>query len=300
MSVLTKKWAVLGIGELVVQFVCEGKFNTWNDSQVLKMYQSGSVANVCANLQWLGNTTLLVSTVGNDKLGKFIVQELDDKGLCTEFVKVSKISATSIIITKNRGISSDLIAYRFADTEIQEVKDNLIENSSIVHTSAFALSKDPARTGILNALEKAYKLGKNISVDWNYIPSLWKGEDSRKVFNKVIEFKPLLHLTLNDAKLFVDKKIEIEEIKIFLTSFETTLTSLLCDNGVWFCTEDNPIWKFIPVTRTKTVIDDDRLEDIYWAGFLNTYLQGKSIQNCVIEGLALMTKKMQTPGTLYA
>jgi fructokinase len=300
MSVLIKKWDVLGMGELVVQFVCEGNFNTWNDSKILKMYQSGSVANICANLQWLGNTTLLISTVGNDKLGKFIVQELDDKGLCSEFVKMSKTSATSIIITKNRDISSDLIAYRFADTEIKEVKDKLIEDSSIVHTSAFALSKDPARTSILNALEKACRMGKDISVDWNYIPSLWKGEDSQKVFNKIVELKPLLNITLKDAKLFAGKKIEIEGLKIFLSSFKTTLTSLLCDNGVWFCTEDNAEWKFIPVAKAKTVIDDDRLEDIYWAGFLNAYLKDNSIENCVIEGLALMTKKMQTPSTLYA
>jgi hypothetical protein len=111
---------------------------------------------------------------------------------------------TSIVLVGKSTATPDFIAYRNADTQICPIDDYLIESSALLHTTAFALSKEPAKSNILEAFSKAYRSGKYISIDWNYAPAtaFWAGFLSHFMQEKPIES------CIDHALAIARKKIE--------------------------------------------------------------------------------------------
>ena len=290
---------VLAIGELLVDIISEEYIEDLSQAKTFKMFQGGSPANVCGNLHWLGSRAVIVSCIGDDGAGKFILEEIHKIGLEGTYINRSKRYPTSIVLVGRSKGTPDFIAYRMADTQIPSIPDELIERSSIVHSCAFALSKNPTRENILTAFKKATAKKRIISVDWNYAPSIWGDDNGKKVFDEVCALKPLLKFSLDDAERFAGKNLSLEEAKNFLYHLPATATCLTCGkDGVWYKHHDTE-WQFKPATPVAEVKDTTGAGDAFWAGFLSGYLKHNSLGECVSEGLNIAGMKVQKLGPLY-
>lgn len=104
---------VIAIGELLWDLLPNGK------------KPGGAPANVLYHLQQLGNTTSLISAVGNDELGKELVQYLQDHNLNTKFIqKVEKPTGT-VEVTLENGSPSYTTSESVAWDYIQKTPQNL-------------------------------------------------------------------------------------------------------------------------------------------------------------------------------
>ncbi|HVF80505.1 MAG TPA: PfkB family carbohydrate kinase [Flavisolibacter sp.] len=119
--------------------------------------------------------------VGNDGIGKMLRQSVKASGLLASLIQISPTHPTSIVLVSRSQSSPDFTVYRGADSQLEVIEQSLI-SAAIVHTTAFALSKKPAQTTFLTALQTPYALGKTISVDWNFAPSVWRGDDGWEIF----------------------------------------------------------------------------------------------------------------------
>ena len=290
---------VLAIGELLADVISEQYVTSLAEATTFKLFQGGSPANVCANLKWMGNNAVMVSCVGDDGIGNFIVDSITKIGLRDTYIARSKTHPTTIVMVGRSQGTPDFVAYRMADTQIGPIPESLIEESAILHTCAFALSRNPAQQNILNAFEHAVSIGRKVSVDWNFAPGIWN-DSGVQIFQKVCQMWPLLKMSLDDVERFLDRKVSIEEAKNFLSPLTTTVTCLTCGkDGVWFKDEDDATWKFQPAASVKEVKDTTGAGDAFWSGFLHAYLQQQNTSDCIQEGIKIAAQKIQKVGPLY-
>ncbi len=290
---------VLVIGELLADVISEQYVNSIAEARSFEIFQGGSPANVCANLKWMGDKPVLVSCIGDDNVGTLVLDSIRKIGLSDEFVARSKTHPTTIVLVGRSRGTPDFVAYRMADTQIGPIKDKLIYDSSILHSCAFALSRDPARHNILDAFDRATATGKKISVDWNFAPGIWQ-DDGRDVFAKVCGMHPLLKISMDDVQRFWQKSLTIEEAKELLTPVTATVTCLTCGkDGVWFKEHGIGDWKFRPATPVPSVKDTTGAGDAFWSGFLHTYLKHQGTVLCIENGLSVAAQKIQKMGPLY-
>jgi len=288
----------LAIGELLADLVTIENTAGLSDAKSFEIYQGGSPANVAANIRFMGKRATLISCVGNDGIGKFLINELKKSGLSDEHIQVSKTFPTSLVLVTKSVATPDFIAYRMADTQLQPIDKKIIESSSIIHTTAFALSQDPSSEVILRALEFAVSLDKIISIDWNFAPSVWMEDDGKDVFERIMKMAPVLKFSRDDLERFCGRK-SIDEYKLFLDKFNCTFTCITCGkDGVWF-RERNKEWGFKETIKVDKVIDTTGAGDAFWSGFICGYLDKMQIPECVDKGLISAAKKIQQKGPLY-
>jgi fructokinase len=289
---------VLAIGELLADLITTDHVDDLSHAKSFTIYQGGSPANVCANLKWLGTPCNLVSAVGNDGIGHFIKSELQKTGLITDYIHTSNIYPTSLVLVGKSKATPDFVAYRLADTQIEEISNKLLNDAKIIHTSAFALSKEPARTNILNAVDKATADGKLFSIDWNFAPRIWGNDNGRLVFEKVCSYKPLVKFSMDDVIRFSGKNLLVTEAKYFLDEFTYTAVCLTCGKeGVWY--KHDGEWQFAAAHTVNAVKDTTGAGDAFWSGFLHAWLQQKNMADCIYKGLEVAALKIQKTGPLY-
>ncbi|HEY1054893.1 MAG TPA: PfkB family carbohydrate kinase, partial [Emticicia sp.] len=68
-----KKYALLAIGELLVDFIGTELTDNLLSTEKFQRFQGGSPSNLAANMARLGNQTAIVSWVGKDNLGTYLI-----------------------------------------------------------------------------------------------------------------------------------------------------------------------------------------------------------------------------------
>ncbi len=290
---------VLAIGELLADLISHEQVNTLSEAKNFQMFQGGSTANLCANINWLGKRAELIACVGNDNIGKFLTNEIKKIGISTDHITQNDEHPTSIVLVGKSMGTPDFIAYRMADAQIPTIDDNLLLNVNIIHTSAFALSKNPARINILQAIKHAVSLGCQLSVDWNFAQPIWGNDNGKSTFNFICTLNPLLKISLDDFQRFSNiPNANEDDAKTFLNKINTQFICLTCGaNGVWF--KHNGEWAFKSATQVDEVVDTTGAGDAFWAAFLSRYLTENQIEKAIDFSLEIAAQKIQKVGPLY-
>jgi len=290
---------VLVIGELLVDLISDNNIESLAFAAKFSTNQGGSAANLCINLKWLGVNSELVATVGDDNLGKFLINELTSAGVAETYIHRCINRQTSIVLVGKNEQTPDFVPYRNADLAIKRIDDSVIESAAIVHTTAFALSKEPARTNILNALTRAKQAGKFISIDWNFAPSIWQDDDGKDVFKKLLKLNPLLKISVDDLERFTAEPLTIEQSIAWLDDLSTQIICLTCGkHGVWY-KEKNHSWKHKSAIPVSTVAGVTGAGDAFWAGFLSAFVNEKSTEESISEALRTAKLKIEKTSALY-
>jgi len=290
----TKK--VLAIGEALIDAVSTEFVEDLSSARQLDLKPGGSPANFCRFLHQLGTPALLHAVLGADGLGKIILNDLREKQIDCSLLKISNEHATSMVVVGKTKATPDFIPYRDADMQIGAIAPIMYKETDLVHTTAFALSREPAQTNILTALHLANRNGKKISVDWNYSPKIWGPENfASSVFSTLLSFQPLLKCSLDDIERFTNKIQSIDSAKDFLHELPARVTCLTCGSeGVWFKTPEQD-WQHRAAVPVE-VKDSTGAGDSFWAGFVHAWLTENSLEDCI--QLALDTAARRLKGEL--
>src|SRR5439155_6339486 len=133
--------------------------------------------------------------------------ELLRHGRSTEVLRrTEEVPTTTVFVNYTTGVP-DFQVNRGADAllDIREVPEELIERARAVHTSPFALSRDPQRSAIRRALRLAHRHGKMVSLDPNYSPRFWPDkEEAWEVLAQVLPNVTIVKPSLEDARRLFD------------------------------------------------------------------------------------------------
>lgn len=303
MTPTPRPYALLSVGELLADFIGHHVSSSLFDSPDFRRYQGGSPANMAANMARLGSATALAACVGNDNIGRYLIQQVTEAGVDPQHIVIDPLAPTSIVIVSRTSGTPDFIAYRTADCQIKpaQLPNSLLAQATIFHTTCFALSRQPAQGAIVDAAKRAQAAGCQVSIDANYAPSIWPDRNyARRVLGEYCSAGAFVKLSEDDATRIYGEPQPIDQI---LSDFHAMGASLICltlgAEGSLVSYEGGAKQVRIPGQKLD-VVDATGAGDAYWAGFLTAYIDGHQPDQCARSGAALAKMKLTRLGPLPA
>lgn len=297
----SRPYALLSAGELLADFIGHHVSRSLLDAQDFRRYQGGSPANMAANMARLGNAVALVSCVGNDNIGKYLIRQVEETGVDVTHMATDMYEPTSLVLVSRTAGTPDFVAYRMADRCLHpsQLPDSLLAQADIFHTTCFALSKQPAQDTLIDAAQRAKAAGCQISIDANYAPSIWPDrEQAWHVLTDYFAGGALVKVSNDDVERLYGEPRGPETV---FADFHRMGASLICltlgANGSIVSYENGAKRAIVPGKKVD-VIDATGAGDAYWAGFLTAYLDGYAPANCAQAGAILAKMKLTRQGAL--
>jgi 5-dehydro-2-deoxygluconokinase len=148
------------------------------DIRSFAAYVGGSPTNISVGGRRLGLKTVLLTAIGEDPVGDFILRFLEKEGVVTRFIPRKHGRRTSAVVL---GIEPPdrfpLVFYRenCADIglEIDDVIASPVGDCRVFQFAGTNLSREPSRSATMFAIEQAYAGGAEVILDIDFRPDQW-------------------------------------------------------------------------------------------------------------------------------
>ena len=141
-------------------------------------YVGGSPTNISVGAKRLGLKTALLTAIGDDPVGDFILHFLEGEGVATRFIPRKAAHRTSAVVL---GIEPPdkfpLVYYRDNCADINLTIDDVlaapIDDCRVFQFAGTNLSLEPSRSATLFAAEMARRSGATVVFDVDFRPDQW-------------------------------------------------------------------------------------------------------------------------------
>jgi 5-dehydro-2-deoxygluconokinase len=141
-------------------------------------YVGGSPANVCVGARRLGLDVALLSAVGEDLAGDFVLAFLEREGVETGFIARKSTAHTgAALVAIEPPDRFPLMYYREnpadAQLDLEDVARAPIGDSRVLQLAGTNLSREPSRTATIGAAEIARASGTTVVLDLDFRADQW-------------------------------------------------------------------------------------------------------------------------------
>lgn len=203
---------VVCLGEILIDFKVDEK-NTYHRNP------GGAPLNVCATMAKYNCKTTIIGKVGNDDLGKYLKQSLDNLSIDS-----SNLVFDNDHITTQAFITTDKSGERYFSFKRENTADlflnkhdinfNIFKNAKIFHFGSLSLVNSSYQRATLESISKAKENNCIISFDPNYREMLWKNKMlAIKKITKVLPLVDIIKLSSEEAQLITKTTSNIAALK---------------------------------------------------------------------------------------
>ena len=173
-----RSYDILTMGRSSIDLYANEIGASFPDIKGFAAYVGGCPTNISVGTRRLGLRSALLTAIGEDPVGDFIISFLEREGVVTSFIPRKPGRRTSAVIL---GIEPPdkfpLVFYRdnCADIEltIEDVLSAPIAQSRALLISGTGLSREPSRSATLFAAEQARADGTTVFLDLDFRPDQW-------------------------------------------------------------------------------------------------------------------------------
>jgi len=173
-----KKFDVISYGRSSIDLYSQEPGTAFEEIPGFHAFVGGSPLNIAVGCSRLGLKAALMTGVGKDKIGDFILNFLEKEGVITEKIPVIDGARSSAVVL---GIEPPdrfpLVYYRDNCADSQITIDHVlaaeIEKSSLLEVSGTALNIEPTRSSAFLAAEIAQKNGVPVILDLDFRADQW-------------------------------------------------------------------------------------------------------------------------------
>lgn len=237
-----------------------------------KLYRcaGGSAANLCVAVTRLGLNSRFIGRVGDDHLGRFLIDNFRKEKVDISWLQIDKEVGTGlqfIAITKD----GERTMYGFRGANIylsaDEIDLSCVKNSRILHISGYALLSDPQRKTTMKILKVATGAGAIVSLDVGVLPAVRATNRVRAILRSV----NILFVGGREASAMVGTKNPKTAAKDLLKLGPEIVALKLARRGCFILTETEKVR--YPAYPIK-VMDTTGAGDAFDAGFLAGVIEG--------------------------
>ena len=181
------------IGEVLIDFVANEKGKGLDEVEAFTKLPGGAPANVAAAVSKYGHNSSMITKVGKDGFGDYLIAVLKKAGVNIDKVFQTTEAPTGLafVSLKENG-ERDFAFYRkpSADLLLQadEIKEDWFAKGDLLHFCSVDLVESPMKYAHVKAIELVKKAGGVVSFDPNIRLPLW--EDEKECQSTVREFMP--------------------------------------------------------------------------------------------------------------
>jgi len=170
-------------------------------------FPGGAPANVAVAISSIKPfTSYLISKVGNDKFGKFLVNELEKRKVNVDYVFFDNNYHTGIAFVELKKAKPNFIIYpdvAYNNLTINDVKDIDIEKHSLFHCGSLTLKYNNPKEAQFFLLKNFKQLNKIISFDVNIRMDFWKDFKELEILKEALKFVNILKLGLEELEIIL-------------------------------------------------------------------------------------------------
>jgi len=287
---------ITAVGELVIDMISADYGDDFDCNTYNKSF-GGSPSNIAMNVKKLGLKPLVVSAVGHDGFGAYLIHQLQKEGIDTRLVQRVNFSTSMVVATKSKSTPLPIF-YRQADYHLEyttRLEEALI-NSKIVHFSCWPISMQPARHTVERVIETARSNEMLICFDPNYHPMVWKQDGDginyvKSVIGKVDIVKP----SEDDAERLFGKDTYLNQVEKFIELGAKLVIMTLGKDGAII---SNGTETMQLNTLATDVVDTTGAGDAFWSGFYAGLLKGYTVRESSTLGMAVSAFKLKYAGAV--
>lgn len=209
-----KMGQLFSIGELLIDFIPVEKGKALKDVSSFERAPGGAPANVAAAVAKLGGQSSMITKLGEDAFGDFLMEQLNEAGVNTDKIFRTKEANTALaFVSLKANGERDFSFYRNPSADLlltdEEVDEDWFGNGDILHFCSVDLVESPAKQAHVKAIASMKEKGGLISFDPNVRLPLWPNHEECR--QTILEFIPKAHLV----------KVSDEELE-FITGINDT------------------------------------------------------------------------------
>jgi 5-dehydro-2-deoxygluconokinase len=175
---MTKAYDLLCMGRSGLDLYSNDVGARFVDITSFAAYVGGSPTNISVGARRLGLNTALLTAVGPDPVGDFILNFLNQEGIDTRYIPRKPGHRTSAVVL---GIEPPdkfpLVFYRENCADLQLSIDDVLaaplHDCQVFQFAGTNLSKEPSRSATLFAAELARQFGAKVVLDIDFRPDQW-------------------------------------------------------------------------------------------------------------------------------
>lgn len=233
---------------------------TENGVTTYEQKAGGAPFNVSCAIKKLGGDVRFVGAVGDDLVGKFLIDYASDLGLSDNILVRNDANTTLAFVAHDESGERSFCFYRqnTADYMLGDVDEKLVDNASIIHIGSLMLGKEVGRTYAHNLAQKAKELGKIISFDVNYRSDIFASESQAvSIFKQMIEYADIVKFSQEEVQIFGEDYVNSLKDKL-------VLITLGKDGSKWFISGKSGSAQSISVS----VVDTTGAGDAFYGAVL--------------------------------
>ncbi len=172
------KYDILAIGRSSIDLYSNDVGSPFPEIKSFGAFVGGCPTNISVGTRRLGLRSSLLTAIGDDPVGEFLLKFLNDERVETQFiVKKPGYRTSAVVLGIEPPDKFPLIYYRDNCADIELTIDDVIASpiveSRAVLISGTGLSKEPSRSATLYAIEQAKSMERNVFLDLDFRADQW-------------------------------------------------------------------------------------------------------------------------------
>lgn len=266
---------IIAIGELLADMV--GTNNSFT------AFPGGAPFNLAVNIKQAGASVCYVARVGNDLIGRFLIEETNKANFDSTQIQVDKERNTTLAFVSLKDGERDFSFYRH-DTadfnlDFSSIDFSLFSSASFIHLGSLMLSEEKGRAFAFKLIEKVKTTSAKLSFDVNFRSDLFSClEQAKNAFIPFIERADIVKFSDDELTLFTGETDLEKGVKKFAKKDKLILVTLGSKGSYYYY---NGLTSIVP-TKPLVPVDTTGAGDAFFGTFL-AHVENKPFTNEVIE-----------------
>ena len=227
---MAKKYDVIALGELLIDFTMNGQSEQGNN--MFEACPGGAPCNVLALLNKMGKKTAFIGKVGKDQFGALLRDTITEAGIdASNLMADENVNTTLAFVHTFPDGDREFSFYRNPGADMMltadEVNPEVVKDTKVFHFGTLSMTDEPVKSATKKALAVAKEAGCMITFDPNLRPPLWKTLDEAKAQMEYgFENCDVLKISDNEIQFVSGKEDYDEGIKYLQEKYQIPLIFL--------------------------------------------------------------------------
>jgi sugar/nucleoside kinase (ribokinase family) len=290
---------VIAIGEILIDMIADIPTKPLKDQTTFHRFAGGAPANFAVGVQHLGLSSGMISKVGNDFFGEYLIKTLENQDVDISQIKLTSEYKTAIAfvgLDENRSPSFSFYRSACADIMLrpEEISEEYIKSAKLLMCGTVSMADEPARSAIFKAIEYAKKHGLQVACDPNLRDDLWHNKDPRDHIFKILKDIDIFLPSISEAEFITGEEGE-NAFEAILELGPSIIGVTHGPGGASILTKDG---KFFAPSYKVNVVDTTGAGDAFAAGLITGLLTKMPLEKIPYFANAVSALKITRKGAM--